>query len=642
MPKKSGFDDLPLSIRLNPKRQKDQVASLRKVRLSNAKSNRGSAKNRGPIRGASAPATRSKNPLLSRRVTVKARVVKMTSYGVGAAKLHLRYLDREGTEKDQKKEGFYDQERSEISRKDINAIKEGEPHQFRFIVSPEDAERLNLTEYTKSLMSQMESDLGRELDWKAINHYNTDNPHTHVVVHGLDKKGKELFIDKEYISNGLRNRASELVTQELGHRMEHEIKTSLQKEIKTKALTRIDYQLIDKAVDQKIELKPYGDTPAVRLQRSTMIGRLTELERMGLAEKLGSNQWRLHDNLKQKLNSLNHYSEAVSRLQAAEKNLATPANDHLVYDVQSEEKLDGIVVDRGIRNEMSDKGYFIVGDRQGALNYIEVGSLNQYENIPINSIVSVQVESQSWVRKSDRNISDYAQSHAGKLKPKSFGEWAVSHGKVSHGKLSDFINTHEKRLQTLKRYDLVQKAGENWEIPNNLIDQLEQKSANPRAAIKLQHSLRLDEQVSYKGRTYLDNHYHEFFDNKNPDGISIKLNNSARLRAQWLQKQGLEAGTQTSRNVLDSLERNTLADAIHNKTGLSFKSLSKNESFQGETVGVIATKSVRRYIVIANEKEFSMVPWKSPYSPEKGQPMAIGINQQGRTWTKQIQRGLER
>ena len=93
---------------------------------------------------------------------------------------------------------------------------------------------------------------------------------------------------------------------------------------------------------------------------------------------------------------------------------------------------------------------------------------------------------------------------------------------------------------------------------------------------------------------------------------------------------------------MDSLERNTLANAIHNKTGLSFKALSKNESFQGETVGVVATKSVRRYIVIANEKEFSMVPWKSPYSPDKGQQMAIGINQQGRTWTKQIQRGLER
>jgi len=442
MPNKSGFDDLPLNVRLNPKRQKDQVASLRKVNFSKSEKRRSTVKSRGPIRGASAPATRSKSSLLSRRVIVKARVVKMTSYGVGAAKLHLRYLDREGTEKNQKKEGFYDHEHSDISRKNIEAIREGEPHQFRFIVSPEDAERLDLTEYTKSLMSQMETDLGRGLDWKAINHYNTDNPHTHIVVHGLDRKGEELFIDKEYISNGLRNRGSELVTRELGHRMEHEIKESLQKEIKAKALTRIDYQLLDKSIDHNVELEPYGNTPASRLQRSTMIGRLTELERMGLAEKHASNQWKLHDNLKQKLNNLNRYSEASGRLQSAEKRLDSPASDHLIYDVNTEQKLDGLLIDRGIRDEMSDNGYFIVGDRQGTLNYVEVGSLNRYENIPINSVVTVQSQSQSWLRKPDRNISDYAKSHSGKLTADAFGEWAVYNGKVSHGKLSNFIKIH--------------------------------------------------------------------------------------------------------------------------------------------------------------------------------------------------------
>ena len=642
MSKKSGFDDLPLSIRLNPKRQKDQVASLKKLRLSRSRSKRSYAKNRGPIKGVSAPATRSNNPLLSRRVIVKARVVKMTSYGIGAAKLHLRYLDREGTEKDQKKEGFYDKEHVEISRKDIEAIREGEPHQFRFIVSPEDAERLDLTEYTKSLMSQMESDLGRELDWKAINHYNTDNPHTHIVVHGLDKKGEEVFIDKEYISNGLRNRASELATRELGHRLEHEIKESLQKEIKAKALTRIDYQLINHSTDHKIELKSYGDTPAIRLQRSTMIGRLTELERMGLAEKLGTNQWKLDTNLKQKLNAINHYSEAVTRLQLAENRLDSPANEHLVYDVKSSQKFDGVVIDRGIRDEMSDKGYFIVGDRQGQLNYIEVGSLSGYENVPINSVVTVQSQSQSWLRKSDRNIDEYAKSHAGKIKLDEFGEWAVANGKVSHVKLSEFVKTHEKRLNALERHELLQKTATGWKVPNDLLAKLEQKSSQPKAVISLKHTLQLQEQINYQGRTYLDDYYYEITNSTHTDGVTTKLKNSARLRAQWLQEQGLDVGTQSSKNALDAMERNTLADAIQSKTGLSFNALSKGKSFQGKTIGVIATKSVRRYVLIANEKEFSMVPWKSPYSPEKGQQMAIGINQQGRTWIKQIQRGLER
>ena len=76
-----------------------------------------------------------------------------------------------------------------IQRQEVDAIREG-PHQFRLIVSPEDAERLDLKDYTRKLMGQVESDLGRKLDWKAINHYNTDNPHTHIVIHGLDQKGE--------------------------------------------------------------------------------------------------------------------------------------------------------------------------------------------------------------------------------------------------------------------------------------------------------------------------------------------------------------------------------------------------------------------------------------------------------------------
>lgn len=89
-------------------------------------------------------------------------------------------------------------------------------------------------------MAQVEEDLGRDLDSKAVNHYNTDNPHTHIVVSGLDKKNNEVFIDKEYISNGMRGRAVEIATAELGQRQEHDIRRSINKEIKEQKLTGLD------------------------------------------------------------------------------------------------------------------------------------------------------------------------------------------------------------------------------------------------------------------------------------------------------------------------------------------------------------------------------------------------------------------
>ncbi|WP_375542366.1 relaxase/mobilization nuclease domain-containing protein [Caballeronia sp. CLC5] len=63
-------------------------------------------------------------------------------------------------------------------------------HHFRIIVSPEDAADLtDLREYTRDLVRQMEADLGTRLEWIAVDHWNTDNPHVHLLVRGVDDQG---------------------------------------------------------------------------------------------------------------------------------------------------------------------------------------------------------------------------------------------------------------------------------------------------------------------------------------------------------------------------------------------------------------------------------------------------------------------
>jgi type IV secretory pathway VirD2 relaxase len=44
-------------------------------------------------------------------------------------------------------------------------------------------------------MRQVEKDLAVRLRWGAVNHYNTDNPHVHIVVRGVDQAGHEVWID---------------------------------------------------------------------------------------------------------------------------------------------------------------------------------------------------------------------------------------------------------------------------------------------------------------------------------------------------------------------------------------------------------------------------------------------------------------
>ena len=121
---------------------------------------------------------------------------------------------------------------------------DGEPRQFRFIVSPEDVDLLDPAGIQRgSPAGQVEKDTGRRLEWAAVNHHNTDNPHVHVVVRGLDRDGDEVRIDGRYIAQGMRWRAQEIVTRELGRRPEIELSTVNQE------VGRVRFTNLDRAIE---------------------------------------------------------------------------------------------------------------------------------------------------------------------------------------------------------------------------------------------------------------------------------------------------------------------------------------------------------------------------------------------------------
>jgi len=73
----------------------------------------------------------------------KAHVQRLTARGAQAAALHLRYIERDGVEKDGSKGVLYDADGS-VRRETFEQPRLGESHQFRLIVSPEDAAQLDL------------------------------------------------------------------------------------------------------------------------------------------------------------------------------------------------------------------------------------------------------------------------------------------------------------------------------------------------------------------------------------------------------------------------------------------------------------------------------------------------------------------
>src|ERR1700730_4575728 len=178
----------------------------------------------------------------SRRSVIKASFKRNDHTGGWAA--HARYLSRAGAQREQGKGQGFDAEHDAIDM--VAVVRDWEKKDellWRFIVSPEDASRLNLQEHVRGLVEQMERDLDTKLQWIAIDHHNTDDDHVHLLVRGVRDDGRPLQIDREYLKLGMRGRSQEIATSELGPRLEHEVLRSSERVIRKEQWTEIDRSL---------------------------------------------------------------------------------------------------------------------------------------------------------------------------------------------------------------------------------------------------------------------------------------------------------------------------------------------------------------------------------------------------------------
>lgn len=161
----------------------------------------------------------------------------------GQWRAHGRYIARESAtaEGDAKKVGF-DRSSNELDIEHrLEAWqKAGDERLWKFIISPEFGDRLNLEKLTRDLMDRVEHDLGTSLEWVAVTHHNTDYRHTHVALRGVDSSGQALLLDSHYIQRGLRLIAQDLCTRQLGYRTLADSQATLQREILQPRYTSLD------------------------------------------------------------------------------------------------------------------------------------------------------------------------------------------------------------------------------------------------------------------------------------------------------------------------------------------------------------------------------------------------------------------
>src|ERR1700742_4550040 len=343
----------------------------------------------GRRRAASLAASRLLNNR-ARGAIVKARVVRRLR-SPGALRAHIGYLQRDGVTRDGAQGKLFDAAGDEADGRAFAERCKDDRHHFRFIVSPDDAGELeNLRTFTRELMDQASRDLGTRLDWAAIDHWNTEHPHIHILVRGRADDGKELVISRDYISTGFRARAGDLVTRELGPRSELEVRNGLEAEAPAEAWPGTTRGLAG-AGDGMIEPRPSRDAASDPL-REIRIGRMRTLERLGLAEPAGPTRWVLATEAEQRLRELGERGDIIKRLHKSLTNdgaMRTPSSWALEGESHGEPVI-GRLIARGLDDELRASAFAVVDGIDGRVHHLKLSDIESAGDGPIGGIVELR------------------------------------------------------------------------------------------------------------------------------------------------------------------------------------------------------------------------------------------------------------
>jgi type IV secretory pathway VirD2 relaxase len=609
----------------------------------------------------------------ARRVAVKARVVKLNPQrgaargrqfvSVKAVDAHLRYLERDGVTRDGEKGQVYS---GECGMEDGRAFLDrgrDDRHQFRFIVSAEDGTELaDPRETTRNLMKQMEADLRTKLDWIAVDHHNTGHPHTHIIVRGITDDGKTLNIAGDYIAYGIRERASEIVTLELGRQTELEVTKQLEREVEADRFTRLDRILIAEQQGKEFaDLRPDQDMrDTFRQNRALLIERARKLERMGLATEVETGKWIVLRKAEPVLRELGERGDIIKTMHRALEREGLAEERHparyVLHRESATERIVGRVLDKGLGgDEMDERVRLVIDGVDGRVHHIEMDA-TRAEEVGRGMIVAAG-SAPPAPRAADRNIMDVA-GQEGIYRPSAHLERARSAIDRIGGDPEAFVRSHVRRLEALRRAGHVERIdADHWRVPADLPERgqaydLARDRANIRVSVL--YPTGLDRQIGHDGATWLDR---ELVSRQRmvlaDEGFGQEVKAALDKRKRALVDAGhvADLGNGHVRAPKDLIQRLEVADieragkALAAERGLQWRPAVLGNYVTGQLVGSTQLSSGRYAMIETFSGDgglgFSLVPWQSVLDKRIGQHMSgLMRNDGGIEWSLGRKRGL--
>lgn len=360
-----GVEETPVDVRL-PRRLRTDRDPVRLGMMKRLASSRMFAlgNRSGVLRAAQNRSGRALRLDVRQRVIVKALVSRHAGKGAerGAAlAAHVAYLGRAGAGVEGARPEFFDRNQDGVGAAAETRGWGDDRHHFRFIISPEHGDRIDdLCGYVREVMARVSADLGEpHLIWIATCHYDTDQPHAHVLVRGRRGDGRDLVIPRDYIAYGFRARAQEVAQERLGDLARVDAEKRVWRETSADRFTGLDRRLVATAEPGGMVGDGVGRSDA---WNALTRGRLRHLEGLGLAVRMGR-RYRLDPEVETKLRTLQARRDIIRTLNQRRLEAGCQVR------AMGPSPVKGRVVKTGFHDELGAAPFVIVRDRDGAEHY---------------------------------------------------------------------------------------------------------------------------------------------------------------------------------------------------------------------------------------------------------------------------------
>lgn len=307
------------------------------------------------------------------------RVLYSNNTTRGQWRAHGRYIARESAvvEGNAQTAGF-DRSSKEIDIEGrLNAWqKAGDERLWKFIISPEFGDRVDMGKLTRELMDRIERELQTSTEWVAVTHHNTDHRHTHVALRGVDSGGRALLLDRQFVQCGIRQIAQDLCTRQLGYRTLADAAAAQQREVLQHRYTALDRRIQHAAQKNPndpgyltVSMNPgmrLGDTADVR---GDYLVRLRALSKIGLAEERSRNIWQVRSDFDKVLRAMQKGADRQKTLMAHGVVMSDKRLPFTSFDFRRAKSVEGRVLVHG-EEEESGRRYIMIEGTDAKVHHL--------------------------------------------------------------------------------------------------------------------------------------------------------------------------------------------------------------------------------------------------------------------------------